>query len=122
MKVTDKYTAKQRRHLRLRQRVVGTAQRPRLSVHRSLQNMYVQLIDDIKGHSLLACSTLTEDFKQKYPKEKNNKKAAAALGEMVAERALAKGIDKVIFDRSGYKYHGRIKMLADAARGKGLKF
>ena len=121
MKVRDKKTARKRRHLRLRKKVKGTLERPRMSVHRSLHHLYVQLIDDIKGNSLLSCSTLSKGFKEKFSEKKNNKQAAAVLGELVAGQAIEKGISKVVFDRSGYKYHGRVKVLADAARKKGLQ-
>ena len=109
-----------RRHERARQKVAGTAARPRLSVFRSLKHISVQFIDDSAGRTLLAVSTLGSDF----PKETygGNVKAAATLGKLAAEKAKAAGITEIVFDRGGRKYHGRIKALADAAREGGLKF
>lgn len=114
--------ARKRRHYRIRQRVIGTKDIPRLSVFRSLRHMYVQFIDDINGKILLGCSTLSKQFRQSFKEKKNNKKAAAVLGKIVAEMALEKGIKKVVFDRGGYRYHGRIQALADSARKVGLEF
>lgn len=110
--------ARKRRHYRIRRKVIGTPEIPRLSVFRSLRHMYIQLIDDINGKTLLACSTLSKQFKDK----KNNKQLATVLGKIVAEMALGKGIKKVVFDRGGYRYHGRIQALADSARKAGLVF
>lgn len=109
-----------KRKLRIRSTLEGTAQRPRLAVFRSNSNLYVQLIDDVKGHTLVAASTVEGELK----KGKNNGSVEGAkiLGGLVAKRALAKGLSKVVFDRSGYLYHGRIKALADAARESGLQF
>ncbi len=110
----------QRRHARLRQKVAGTAARPRMAVYRSLRHMSVQFIDDAAGRTLVALSTQSADF----PKDTygGNVKAAAQLGKMAAEKAKAAGIEAVVFDKGGRKYHGRIKALADAAREAGLKF
>ncbi|MDR1612336.1 MAG: 50S ribosomal protein L18 [Planctomycetota bacterium] len=109
-----------RRQLRARQKVAGTAARPRLSVFRSLRNISVQFIDDEAGETLAAASTLCADF----PKDQSggNVKGAEALGKLAAEKAKAVGIEEVVFDRGGRKYHGRVKALADAARKGGLKF
>ncbi len=109
-----------RRHQRLRQKVSGTAARPRLAVFRSLKNISVQFIDDQAGKTLLAVSTLGGDF----PKDSygGNVKAATTLGKLAAEKAKAAGISEVVFDRGGRQYHGRVKALADAAREAGLKF
>ena len=109
-----------RRHNRARQKVTGTAERPRLAVYRSLRNISVQFIDDVAGHTLLSVSTQSADF----PKDTygGNVKAAEALGELLAKQAKEKGIETVVFDRGGRKYHGRVKALADAARKGGLKF
>ena len=110
-----------RRHKRIRKNISGTPEKPRLCVYRSLNHMYAQLIDDIKGSTILTVSSNTADFKEKM-KAAGNVKAAALVGDLVAERARAKGITKVVFDRGGYKYHGRVKALAEAARKKGLVF
>ncbi len=110
-----------RRHKRIRKNISGTPEKPRLCVYRSLNHMYAQLIDDIKGSTIITVSSNTADFKEKM-KAAGNVKAAALVGELVAERAQAKGITKVVFDRGGYRYHGRVKALAEAARKKGLVF
>ena len=109
------------RHLRVRQKVVGSAERPRVSVFRSLQNIYVQLIDDASGLTLASASSLEGEIKGA---ENGRLKADVAklVGSLVARRAVEKGIGAVVFDRSGYKYHGRVKALAEAAREGGLKF
>jgi large subunit ribosomal protein L18 len=110
----------QRRHARLRQKVSGTAERPRMAVYRSLRHMSVQFIDDSAGRTVAAVSTQSADFpKGTYG---GNAKAAGQLGKMAAEKAKAAGIEAVVFDKGGRKYHGRIKALADAAREAGLKF
>ena len=107
------------RHIRVRKTVAGTAERPRLCVYRSLSHIYCQLIDDSQGHTLVSASTLDQEFKS------NNKKkteTAAFVGKLIAKRASESGIKKVVFDRGGYQYHGRVKALADAARKAGLEF
>ena len=109
-----------RRHMRLRQKVRGTAARPRLAVSFTANNMYVQFIDDDAQVTLAAESTLSADFKALNLKR--NVEAAVALGKLAAAKAIAAGISTVVFDRSGVKYHGKIKALADAAREAGLKF
>ncbi len=109
--------ARLRVHDRLRKAVRGTGQRPRLSVFRSLKHIYAQLVDDTQGRTLVTASSL-----EKSKTGGNNVAGAKEIGRLVAERALAKGISQVVFDRGGYKYHGRIKALADAAREAGLKF
>lgn len=114
-------TAVIRRHLRLRQKITGTADRPRLSVFRSLANIYAQVIDDTTGTTLVAANSLDKGFKADFPYG-GNIEAARAVGELVAKRALAKGIDTVVFDRGGNIYHGRVKALAEGAREAGLKF
>ncbi len=113
--------ARQARHARLRENVKGTADRPRLCVFRSLQHIYCQVIDDDRGHTLASASTLEAGLAEKTG---NQKKAAQAelVGAMVAERAIKAGVQQVVFDRGGYKYHGRVKSLAEAARKAGLKF
>jgi large subunit ribosomal protein L18 len=113
---------RERRHLRLRQRVIGTAERPRLSIFRSNKYLYVQVIDDAKGNTLAAASTLQKPVAGSLGGKGANLAAAKVLGKTIAERAKAKGISKVCFDRGGYKYHGRVKALADAAREAGLEF
>jgi len=107
--------------MHVRNSVMGTAERPRLSVYRSLKHIHAQIIDDIKGHTLTAVSTLSPDIK-KDGKSGGNVASAAVVGKMLAEVALKKGIQKVVFDRGAYPYHGRIKALAEAARKAGLKF
>lgn len=109
-----------RRHKRVRQKVSGTSERPRLAVYRSLKHIYAQVIDDIKGETLLSVSTVDGDFEKKQ--YGGNVAAAKAIGAALAEKAKAKGIEKVVFDRGGRQYHGRVKALADAAREGGMKF
>ncbi len=96
-------------------------ERPRLSVFRSLNHIYAQVIDDEKGHTLVSASTLDKDFSQSDLKN-SSKAAAEAVGKMIGKKALEKGIDKVVFDRNGFLYHGRVKALSDGAREAGLKF
>jgi len=120
-KTSETVLARQRRHERVRERVHGTPERPRLCVFRSLQHIYVQIIDDTQGHTLLTVSTLDAEVHAAM-----NGKAkiaqATAIGELLARRALAAGIKQVVFDRGGYLYHGRVKALAEAARKGGLEF
>jgi large subunit ribosomal protein L18 len=110
-------TPRQKRQRRVRSRVIGTTERPRLNVFRSLSGIYAQVIDDTKGHTLVAASTLDKDVAAASKIEE-----AKAVGKLVAQRAKAAGISKVVFDRGGYLYHGRIKALADSAREGGLDF
>lgn len=112
---------RQKRHGRARQNIYGTPERPRLNVFRSSNHIYAQIIDDTEGNTLVAASTLDSELKDSL-KSTETKEAAKAVGELVAKRALEKGIEEVVFDRGGYIYHGRIKELADGARGAGLKF
>ena len=116
----DKNQARQKRHLRVRNHVSGTAEKPRLNVFRSLSNIYAQVIDDAKGRTLVSASTMEQAFKDL--KGTGNQEAAKAVGKLIAERALAQGISAVVFDRGGHVYHGRVKALAEAAREAGLKF
>ena len=116
-----KLEGRARRHKRVRKKVVGTAQRPRLSVFRSLKHIYVQLVDDGSSETMLSISTLSKDFREKI-KFGGNVAAAKAVGKMLGEIALSNNITSVVFDKGGYLYHGRIKVLADAAREAGLKF
>ena len=113
--------ARQRRHERVRKRVSGTDSRPRLCVFRSLNHIYAQVVDDGSGHTIAYASTLDADIKSGSG-EKNKKMVAELVGALVAKRAQDKGIKQVVFDRGGYKYQGRVKALADAARGAGLRF
>lgn len=116
----SKAIGRQRRHERIRKTVSGTAVRPRLSVYRSLNHMYAQIIDDSKGATITAASSLDAAFKD--ARQKGNIAMAKEIGSLVAKKAVEKGITKVVFDRSGYLYHGRVKALADAAREAGLEF
>lgn len=111
----------QKRHKRIRQKIRGTKEVPRLSVHRSNLNLYTQLIDDVNGVTLLSVSTRNCKFKEEIRKA-SNVKAAELLGQVLAEEAKSKGVSRVVFDRGGYLYHGRIKTLAESARKHGLQF
>lgn len=113
--------ARKRRHTRVRARISGTAERPRLNVFRSLEHIYAQVIDDTAGHTLAAASTIDRDLREKI-EGKTKSEAAKLVGALVAERAQKVGIKKVVFDRGGYRYHGRVKALAEAAREAGLEF
>ena len=113
--------ARENKHRRLRNRLVGTAERPRLAVFRSNNHMYAQIIDDTVGNTLVSASTLQKDVKAELEKT-NNVEAAAYLGTVIAKKAIEKGITSVVFDRGGFIYHGKIKALADAAREAGLNF
>ena len=113
--------ARRRRHLRVRKKVVGTAARPRLAVFRSATHIYAQVIDDQRGHTLAAASTLDPTIR-KAADGSNKTALAQRVGSTVAERAKAAGVGTVVFDRGGFLYHGRIKALADAARAAGLEF
>ena len=116
----SKAIGRQRRHERIRKTVSGSALRPRLSVYRSLDHIYAQIIDDSKGVTITAASSLDAVFKG--TKQKGNIAMAKEIGGLVARKAIEKGIRQVVFDRSGYLYHGRVKALADAAREAGLEF
>ena len=113
--------ARKRRQVRVRKKVVGTSARPRLNVYRSLKHIYAQVIDDSVGRTLAAASSLDPEFKSKQMSG-GNVEAAREVGKLIAERALAKGIKSVVFDRGGNLYHGRVKALAEAAREAGLDF
>jgi len=110
-----------KKHKRLRNRFAGTAERPRLAVFRSNNHMYAQIIDDTVGNTLVSASTLEKGVREELEKT-NNVDAAAYVGTLIAKRALEKGIDKVVFDRGGFIYHGKIAALAEAAREAGLQF
>ncbi|TGG86933.1 MAG: 50S ribosomal protein L18 [Aphanocapsa feldmannii 277cV] len=110
-----------RRHRRIRRHIGGTSQRPRLAVYRSNNNIYAQVIDDLAQHTIVSASTIDKELKGSLTAA-GNCEASVAVGRLVAERAMAKGIEAVVFDRGGKVYHGRVKALADAAREAGLKF
>ncbi len=118
VKKTDRKMERTRRHIRVRTKISGTAERPRLCVYRSNSNIYAQIIDDVKGVTLVQASTLDKEVKTKYA----NKAAAKEVGALIAKKAAAKKIETVVFDRGGYIYHGVIKELAEAAREGGLVF
>ncbi|MBI2863457.1 MAG: 50S ribosomal protein L18 [Chloroflexi bacterium] len=121
IKQVDSREARKRRHARVRKHLMGIETRPRLAVYRSLSHIYAQIVNDIAGHTLVAASTLEPEVKSLL--EGKTKSAEAALvGQLVAKRALEKGIREVVFDRGGFLYHGRVKVLAEAAREGGLVF
>lgn len=113
--------ARRERHMRLRKKLSGTLERPRLCVRRSLHHFYASLVDDSRGHTLATVSTLDASVAAELP-SKTNLAAAKAVGSAIAAKAKAAGISQVVFDRGGYKYHGRVRALADAAREAGLQF
>ena len=119
IKKLDRNKLREKKHRSIRRKIVGTAERPRLSVYRSLKNIFVQIIDDQAGKTLVSASTIEKGTKTENG---SNVEAAKKIGEAIAKKALEKGIDTVVFDRSGYVYTGRVKALADAAREAGLKF
>ena len=114
----DRKATRQRRHLRVRRKISGTAECPRLCVYRSNTNLYAQIIDDVAGNTLVSASTLDKDVKMKHA----NKEAAKEVGTLIAKKAAEKNIKTVVFDRGGYVYHGVVKELAEAAREGGLEF
>jgi large subunit ribosomal protein L18 len=118
---TDKNADRQKRHQRVRNKIVGTQARPRLNVYRSLNNIYAQVIDDTAGNTLASASSLEKDLKAQVA-ELKKKDAAKFIGKLVAQRAIEKGVKSVVFDRGGYLYTGRIASLADGAREAGLEF
>lgn len=120
-KAKAKRLARQRRHARVRRHVSGTADRPRLCVYRSLRHIRAQVIDDTSGRTLVAASTLDGGVRSEI-EDKDKSAQAAVVGEVIAKRALEAGITQIVFDRGGYKYHGRVKSLAEAARKAGLEF
>ena len=115
---TNRKLERERRHIRVRTKISGTAERPRLCVYRSNTNLYVQIIDDVAGKTLAQASTMDKEVKTKH----SNKEAAKEVGALIAKRAKEKKIEEVVFDRGGYIYHGVVKELAEAAREGGLKF
>jgi large subunit ribosomal protein L18 len=124
MKITNREDRRQRIKYRIRKRVRGTAERPRLSVFRSVSHIYVQVIDDLAGSTLASASSVEPTVKAKLGDgaSAGNVKGASVVGETIAERLKAKGISKVVFDRNGFLYHGRVKEVAEAARKAGLEF
>ena len=118
IKRPDTNAQRLKRHKRVRAKLSGTSERPRLNVFRSEKNIYAQVIDDVNGNTLVSASSVEKDFEGNG----GNVEAAKKIGSKIAERALAKGIEEVVFDRGGYIYHGRVKALAEAAREGGLKF
>ncbi|NCD08427.1 MAG: 50S ribosomal protein L18 [Negativicutes bacterium] len=115
----DKNEKRQKRHLRSRKNIFGTAEKPRLNVYRSLTNIYAQIINDVTGETIVSASSVEKDMKETYG---GNIEAAKAVGEAIAKKAIEKGISVVVFDRGGYLYHGRVAALAAAAREAGLQF
>jgi large subunit ribosomal protein L18 len=122
MGATNKREGRLRRKKRVRKKIKGTPEVPRLSVFKSSRHTYAQVIDDISSKTLVEASSLSKDLRQQIEGMGGNRKGAAMIGEQIAKKALKKGIAKVVFDRSGFLYHGRIKVLAEAAREHGLKF
>jgi large subunit ribosomal protein L18 len=121
LKLASKNRTRQRVHRRIRTRVIGRAQAPRLNVYRSLNHIYAQIVDDARGQTLVSASSLDKEVR-KTLKSGGNVAAAKAVGQVLAARAKAAGLTRVVFDRGGYTYHGRVKALADAAREGGLQF
>jgi large subunit ribosomal protein L18 len=117
----DRNLSRKRRHLRVRSRIEGTTERPRLNIYRSNKHIYAQVIDDVTGNTLASASTLDKELSDAV-QNGGNVEAAQKVGELVAKRALEKGVSSVVFDRGGYLYHGRVQALADAARSAGLQF
>jgi large subunit ribosomal protein L18 len=117
----ERRTARRLRHARVRKSLSGTSARPRLAVYRSLQHIYAQVIDDLAGHTLVAASTRDPQLASALD-GKSKREQAEVVGRVVAERAQEAGVSAVVFDRGGHNYHGRVKLLADAARGAGLTF
>jgi large subunit ribosomal protein L18 len=124
MKIKTKDDRRRRIQLRQRKRIMGTGERPRLSVFRSLDHIYAQVIDDLSGKTLVSASSVEPSIKAGFAKDLRggNLKGAEAIGKTIAERSIEKGIKRVVFDRSGFLYHGRIRAVADAARKAGLEF
>ncbi len=121
LKKFNRNEARKIRHERVRKKIYGTPERPRLNVYRSNSHIYAQIIDDINGHTLISASTLDKELREKLSST-SNKEAARLVGELIGKRALEKGIEQVVFDRGGYQYHGRVKEIAEGAREAGLKF
>jgi large subunit ribosomal protein L18 len=122
MKFASRAAARNKRKARVRTRVRGTAERPRLSVFKSAKHIYAQIVDDTVAKTLVDASSLTKEIRPNVQEKGGNKAGAAMVGELIANRAKEKGIKAVVFDRNGFLYHGRVKVLADAAREHGLEF
>jgi large subunit ribosomal protein L18 len=122
LRMKAKRERRERAHLRVRKRVRGSAERPRLSIYKSLRFIYAQVIDDERGVTLAAANSSDPAVREAVGKSTAGKEAAKRVGELIAERAKEKGVEKVVFDRGGYVYHGRVQALADGAREKGLQF
>lgn len=122
MKSWIKIEGREKRRKIIRKKINGTKDRPRLSVYRSLNHLYAQIVDDIAGNTIVALSTVSPEIREKVKKDSGNVKGAAFLGTELAGACKKKGVTKVVFDRSGYRYHGRVKALAEAARKGGLQF
>jgi large subunit ribosomal protein L18 len=114
--------AREKRKKRVRRKVLGTTEKPRLSVFRSSKNIYAQIIDDTSFNTLVQASSISRDVKDDFKGKGGNKEGAAIVGKLIAQKALEKGIKEVVFDRNGFLYHGRVKSLADSARENGLEF
>lgn len=121
-KQEDKDFKQKRRQRRVRKKVVGTSERPRLCVYRSLRYVYTQLIDDVQGRTLVSCDSLDKEMMDALKNAKNKTDASFLIGQGLGKRALEKGIESVVFDRNRYEYHGRVKAIAEGARKAGLKF
>lgn len=121
IKKPDRNATRKKRHRRIRNKISGSTEVPRLNVYRSLNNIFVQVIDDVNGVTITSASTLSPELKGSITTG-GNVEVAAKVGELIATKAIEKGIKKVVFDRAGYLYHGRVKALAEAARQKGLEF
>lgn len=122
MGTQSRLETRQRRKKRVRKKVLGTPERPRLNVFRSSRHIYAQIIDDTNATTLVDASSLSKDLRELVQGKEGNRKGASIIGESIAKEALEKGIKQVVFDRNGFLYHGRIKALAEAARSKGLEF
>lgn len=121
-RIKRKRYRRKRAHMRLRNRIRGTGERPRLAVFKSLKHVYAQVIDDLEGRTLVSASSLDPEVRSQVDADNATVETAKAVGKTVAERAKEKGVGRVVFDRGGYVYHGKVKALADAARESGLEF
>lgn len=122
MALISRSKSREKRKRRVRRKVVGTSERPRLSVFRSAKNIYAQIIDDSTFNTLVQVSTISKDVREQIKGKSGSQEGASMIGKLIAERALEKGIKSVVFDRNGFLYHGRVKSLAEAAREGGLEF
>ncbi len=122
MALISRAETREKRKKRIRHKVTGTAERPRLTVFRSAKNIYAQIIDDTSFNTLVQISSISKDVRGSMQGKSGNKEGASMIGKLIAQKALEKGIKKVVFDRNGFLYHGRVKSLAEAAREGGLEF